>query len=52
MKGKKIGVEMERMCRSGCVTPDLWMQTAVAEPVSSKPLLDAASSALDLLEGG
>jgi hypothetical protein len=46
MKGKKVGEEMERMCKAGAVTPDLWMRNAVGDDVSSKPLLDAAEKAL------
>ena len=46
LKGKNLGQEMERMCATGSVTPDLWMRTAVGEEVSTGPLLKAAREAL------
>lgn len=50
LKGKKLGVEMERMCRLGSITPDVWMQQAVGEPISPRPLLESANKALEVLE--
>ena len=50
MRGRKIGEEMERMCRLGSITPDAWMQAAVGGPVSARPLLDAAKKTLDRIE--
>jgi hypothetical protein len=41
-----LGAEVERITRTGAVTPDLWMQRAVGQPVSARPLLDAAAAAL------
>jgi oligoendopeptidase F len=41
-----LGAEVERVTRFGAVTPDLWMQHAVGQPVSARPLLDAAAAAL------
>jgi hypothetical protein len=49
MKGKELGPEMERMCRLGRIAPDVWMQQAVGEKVSSQPLLDATRAALEQL---
>ncbi|MEE9442472.1 MAG: hypothetical protein V3V99_07370 [candidate division Zixibacteria bacterium] len=46
MKDKVIGEEMVRMCKIGSVTPDLWMQQAVGQPISPQPLLDAAKLAV------
>lgn len=47
MKGKILGTEIERMCRTGAVTPGHWMQQAVGAPISPGPLLEAAKKALD-----
>lgn len=46
LERKNLGGEMERMCRTGSVSPDLWMRTAVGASISTKPMLDAARSAL------
>jgi hypothetical protein len=46
IRGGKIGLEMERMCGLGSITPDAWMRAAVGGPVSVRPLLDAAEKAL------
>ncbi|RPI24874.1 MAG: hypothetical protein EHM61_15935 [Acidobacteria bacterium] len=46
LKGKNLGVEMERMCRLGCLTPSLWMEQAVGTPLSTQPLLQAAEQAV------
>jgi hypothetical protein len=50
IQGKVLGTEMERMCRIGSVTPDLWMQRAVGVPISTKPLLEATAMALKRLK--
>lgn len=49
MRGKTLGVEMERMCRLGRLAPDIWMQQAVGQPVSSAPLIAAVEAALKTL---
>jgi len=49
LKGRSLGVEMERMCRLGRLAPDVWMEQAVGKPLSSEPLLAATSAALDRL---
>lgn len=46
---RDLGVEMERMCRLGRLAPDVWMQQAVGEDVSSEPLLAEAEQALEQL---
>ncbi len=46
LKDKNLATEMERMCRIGSVSPDLWMKTAVGAPISTEPLLNAAREAL------
>ncbi len=49
MKTKNLAEEMERMCRLGSITPDLWMKEAVGSPISTEPMLQAARKALDAL---
>jgi oligoendopeptidase F len=46
LEGKNLGKEMERMCSTGSIAPDLWMQKAVGSPVSPQPLIQAAEEAL------
>jgi hypothetical protein len=50
MKTRSLAVEMERMCKIGGLSPDLWMRTAVGAPISTKPLLEAAEKGLLALE--
>ncbi|MFA6232725.1 MAG: hypothetical protein WC824_00885 [Bacteroidota bacterium] len=50
LKGKNLGLEMERMCRTGSVSPDLWMRTAVGAAVSTQPMLEAARMALSSVQ--
>jgi hypothetical protein len=50
MRGKNLGVEMERMCRLGRLSPDLWMRQAVGEELSAAPLLESTASALQQLQ--
>jgi hypothetical protein len=52
MKGKSLGGEMERMCRLGRLAPDVWMQQAVGNDLSSQPLLEATEAALAGLGDG
>ncbi len=49
MKQSNLASEMERMCKMGSVTPDLWMKNAVGGPISTEPLLQAAEEAVRLL---
>ena len=44
-----LGSEFERMCKTGSVTPDLWMITATGAPVGPEALLAATRRALDEL---
>jgi len=46
MQGKKLGPQMERMCRLGRLAPDVWMQQAVGSDLSEKPLVQAVETAL------
>jgi len=45
IKDKNLGTEMERMCKQGRLTPDMWMKNAVGSKVSYKPLFDATTEA-------
>jgi hypothetical protein len=47
LRGKQLGVEMERMCRLGRLAPAVWMRQAVGDDLSSRPLLEAAATALE-----
>jgi hypothetical protein len=50
VQGKVLGEEMTRMCASGSIVPDLWMQQAVGSEISAAPLLAAASEAVRYFE--
>jgi hypothetical protein len=50
VEGKVLGEEMTRMCASGSIIPDLWMQQAVGSEISSEPLITAASEAVGYFE--
>lgn len=41
-----LATEMERMCKIGRVTPDIWMRSASGAPVSPDALLNASDEAL------
>jgi len=49
LKDKNLGREMKRMCTLGSITPNAWMQAAVGGPISTEPMLKAASKALEVL---
>jgi hypothetical protein len=46
LKNKTVGPEMQRMCASGNIIPQVWMQNAVGSAITVKPLLDAVDEAL------
>ena len=48
-KSGDLGGEFERMCRTGRVSPDLWMTIATGAPVGPEALLEAAGRALERL---
>ncbi len=50
MEGKDFSKELERMCRQGRLTPDLWMQKAVGSCVSTAPMLRDVRKALRLMK--
>lgn len=49
LKDKDLATEMERMCTQGSLTPDMWMQMAVGNPITTEPMLKAAAEALEAL---
>jgi hypothetical protein len=49
-KTHKLGVEMERMCRLGSITPRDWMRQAVGAEISPEPMIRAAAQALKTLK--
>lgn len=52
MKDKSFAEEVERMCTIGCLTPKAWMQNAVGDQLSVKPLLVEAESLLKQIKEG
>jgi len=45
-KSGSIGKEIERMVKTGCITPDLWMIHATGSPVNADALFEATTRAL------
>ncbi len=50
LKGKSVAAEIERIYPVGRLTPKHWMRHAVGGEVSTQPLLDAASLALQTVK--
>jgi len=50
IRGKNLGVEMERMCKSGSILPDLWMKNATGEEISTRPFITAAKRAVEKMK--
>lgn len=50
LKGKNLGTEMERMCKTGYVTPKQWMEAAVGSDISPAALIKAARKAVEALK--
>lgn len=46
LKEHDLALEMERMCKLGTLAPQIWMQKAVGEKISAKPLIMAAEKAV------
>ena len=42
--------EIERMCALGNLTPDLWLQRAIGQPLSAQQLIDDAAAAVAALQ--
>jgi len=45
-KAGKVGPEFDRMCRTGSIAPDLWMEAATGSPVGPDALLEETQQAL------
>ncbi len=48
---KPLGVEYERLCKLGQITPDAWLRQGLGAPLSVQPLLDASAEAVEALSG-
>lgn len=46
LKDHNLAGEMERMCKLGRLSPQIWMQQAVGEKISVEPLIGAAENAV------
>ncbi len=46
LKGHSLATQMERMCKLGRLTPQVWMQQSVGEKISVEPLKSAAEKAV------
>ncbi len=46
LKTHQLAAEMERMCKLGRLSPQIWMQKAVGQKVSAQPLIQAAEKAV------
>ncbi len=46
LKTRNLATEMERMCKLGKLAPQVWMQKAVGEKISPRPLIEAAERAV------
>jgi hypothetical protein len=44
--GSSVGIEVERMVKSGSIAPDLWMKNATGLPVGSEAMLQATERAI------
>ena len=47
MKNHDLATEMERMCKLGKLSPQVWMWQAVGEEISTQPMIQAAGKAVD-----
>ena len=50
VKGKVLADELMRMYTKGRLTPEVWMQQAVGQPLSIQPLLNATAEALKVVK--
>ncbi|MBF0104264.1 MAG: hypothetical protein HQM16_02945 [Deltaproteobacteria bacterium] len=50
IKNHELAVEMQRMCRLGQLTPQVWMQQAVGDKIATAPLIRAAEKAVGDLQ--
>lgn len=49
---KPLGVEYERLCKLGQITPDAWLRQGLGAPLSVQPLLEASAAAVQALSSG
>ncbi len=50
LKNRSLASEMERMCKLGRLSPQVWMQKAVGNKVSPLPMIKAAEEALKIIK--
>lgn len=48
LRDKVLGPEMERICLTGNIMPQMWMKNAVGSEISVKPMLQAIDRALKI----
>ncbi|MFZ0391230.1 MAG: hypothetical protein WAN36_12305, partial [Calditrichia bacterium] len=51
LKNRPLATEMERMCKLGRLSPQVWMQQAVGEKITAKPMIEAAEKAVKQISG-
>ncbi len=49
IRGKNLADESDRMFTAGSLIPQVWMQNAVGQPISSQPMFEAVEEALENL---
>lgn len=49
LKSHSLATEMERMCKLGCIAPQVWMKAAVGTSISVTPMVRAAEAAIAAL---
>jgi hypothetical protein len=47
LQNRDLAEEIERMCKFGRLSPQVWMQKAVGQKITAEPLIQAAEEALD-----
>lgn len=50
LRNRPFAGEVERMCRLGRLSPEVWMQQAVGQPLSAATLIDAAEAAVQRVQ--
>ena len=50
IKDKVLGEEMQRICKLGRLTPNIWMNKAVGNNVSGEVMINAAKNAIAVLK--
>ncbi len=52
LKNHSLAVEMERMCKIGRLSPQIWMQKAIGQKISVDPLIKSAEEAMKHMSSG